>query len=112
MSNCIEEYKGTVIGASVGFGFSLLMNIYLALKLYCIQGRENKKLQEIEMIVLEENKKTDEKEEVVLRIGNARTSITRSNNLPAWVVEDYNNLHVPTTITPEGALFAEKSGSI
>jgi len=109
MSNCIEEYKGTVIGTSIGFGVSLLINIYLALNLYCTRGRENKKLQEIELIVMEENKK---KEEVVLRIGNARTPITRSNNLPEWVLEDYNNLRIPTTVTPKGTLLAEKSGSI
>ena len=109
MSNCIEEYKGTLIGASIGFGLSLLMNIYLALKIYYTQGRENKKLPEIEMIVMEENRK---KEEVILRIGNARTPITRSNNLPAWVVEDYNNLRVPTTVAPESALLTKKSCSI
>ena len=109
MSNCIEEYKGTVIGASIGFGFSLLMNVYLALKIYYTQRKENKKLREIELIVMEENKI---KEEIVLRIGNARTPITRSNNLPAWVVEDYNNLSVPTTIAPKSALSAKISGSI
>ena len=58
---------------------------------------------------MEENEK---KEEIVLRIGNARTPITRSNNLPTWVVEDYNNLRVPTTIAPESALIAKKSSSI
>ena len=110
MSNCIEEYKGTVIGASIGFGFSLLMNVYLALKLYCIHSKENIKLQEIEMIVMEEENK--KKEEIILRIGNARTPITRSNNLPAWVVEDYNNLSVPTTIAPKSALSTKISGSI
>ena len=109
MSNCVEEYKETIIGASIGFGFSLLMNVYLALKLYCIHSKENIKLQEIEMIVMEKNEK---KEEVILRIGNARAPVTRSNNLPAWVVEDYNNLSVPTTIAPKSALSTKISGSI
>ena len=113
MSNCIEEYKETVIGASIGFGFSLLMNIYLAFKMYCTQQKqttENKKLREIEMTIKE---KREEKEEVILRIGTARNSITKSDNLPAWVVEDYNNnLRVPTTIAPQSTLLTKKFGSI
>jgi hypothetical protein len=113
MSNCVEEYKETIIGASIGFGFSLLMNLYLAIKIYCIPKKhitENRKIREVEMTV-KENK--EEKEEVVLRIGTARNPIIRNNNLPEWVIEDYNNnLRVPTIIAPESALLTKKSGSI
>ena len=85
MSNCIEEYKETVIGASISFGFSLLINLYLAFKVYCTpkeQITENRKIREVEMTVKE---KGGQKEEVVLRIGTARNPIIKNNNLPAWV---------------------------
>ena len=113
MSKCIEEYKETIIGASIGFGLSLIMNLYLAVKLYCSKKNEtkqNKKIQEIEMIIQE---KSNKKEEVVLRIGTARNPVIKSDNLPTWVIEDYNNnLRIPATIAPESTLLAKKSGSI
>ena len=99
MENCIEKYTWQITTAGITLLVSLVTNIILGIKICCCStARENQKIKSVELVSLnEEVKNAPSKENYIVNIGTARR---KKSTLPNWVIEDYTNSRVPTSVPP------------